>query len=141
MISTRTRFPINSYQGEGTFRGKWFQLNVITSLIWDFFQIAISLLAYVATFSGQRYVWRSYLFTLLQSNYFNTTVTFSEQLFLQSWYFFSGASQELLLRSSHFFKIATFSEQTSTEQRLLENRYFFRAGTFQNTDLFGGKTV
>ena len=40
------RFPMNIYQGEGTSREKLFQLNVITSLIWDiFFQLAISLLA------------------------------------------------------------------------------------------------
>ena len=39
-------------------------LKKITSLIWHFFQTAISLLAYVVTFSGQLYFWRSYLFSL-----------------------------------------------------------------------------
>ena len=48
--SIHMKFPMNTYQGEGTFQGKQLQLNIITRLIWDFFQIAISLLAYVATF-------------------------------------------------------------------------------------------
>ena len=38
--------------------------------------MAISNLAYVATFSGQLYFRRSYFFTLLQSNYFYTAVIF-----------------------------------------------------------------
>ena len=105
----------------GNLQGKQFKLNVITSLIWDFFQMAISFFAYVATFSGQLHFWRNYFSTLLQSNNFDTTVTFSEQLFLQSCYFseklpFSELSP---LRCSHFFRIATVSEQN-----------FYRAATF-----------
>ena len=39
-----------NYKGEGT---SWGKLNVIASLIWvSFFQITITLLAYVATFSA-----------------------------------------------------------------------------------------
>ena len=49
--------------------------------------MAISLLVYVVTFSGQLYLWRNY-FILLQNNYFDTAITFSEQLFLQNSYFF-----------------------------------------------------
>ena len=132
------RFPMNTYKGEGT---SWGKLNVIASLIWvSFFQIAISLLAYVATFSGQLYFGRSYFFTLFQSNYFDTTVTFSGQLFLQNSCCF------LLFQNSHFFAGVIFSEQllfrseNSTEQLLLDNRRFFAAFTFRNS-YFSGITV
>ena len=53
MKNTHMRFPMNTYQGKEASRGKPFVLNVITSL--NFFQMAISLLTYVATFSGQLY--------------------------------------------------------------------------------------
>ena len=103
--SYEMRFPMSTYQGEGTSRGKQFQLNAITSLIWfPFFQIAISLFAYITTFSGQLYFGKSYFFTLFQSNYFDTTVTFSKHLFLQNSYFF------LLFQNSHFFARFFFSE-------------------------------
>ena len=125
------RFPMNTYKGEGT---SWGKLNVIASLIWvSFFQIAISLLAYVATFSGQLYFGRSYFFTLFQSNYFDTTVTFSEQLFFQNSCCF------LLFLNSHFFTGVIFSEQllfrseTCTKQALFENKKFLTAVTFRNT--------
>ena len=81
-------FCLNTYHGKGVSRGKYLLLNIITSLIWNFFQMAISILAYSVTFSGQLYFWRNYFFTLLQSNYFDTAITFSEQLFLQSSYIF-----------------------------------------------------
>ena len=68
-----------------------------SNLVSFFFQIAISSLAYVTTFSGQLYFGRSYFFILFQSNYFDTTVTFSGQLFLQNSCFFP------LLQNSHFF--------------------------------------
>ena len=125
------RYPMNTYKGEET---SWGKLNVIASLIWvSFFQIAISLLAYVATFSGQLYFGRSYFFTLFQSNYFDTTVTFSGQLFLQNSCCF------LLFQNSHFFAGVIFSEQllfrseTSTEQALFENKKFFTEITFRNS--------
>ena len=88
---------MNTYKGEGA---SWGKLNVIVS----FFQIAISFLAYVATFSGQLYFGTSYFFTLFQSNYFDTTVTFSEQLFFQNSCCF------LLFQNSHFFAGVIFSE-------------------------------
>ena len=100
----------------------------------SFFQIATSLLAYVATFSGQLYFGRSYFFTLFQRNYFDITVTFLEQLFLQNSCFL------LLFENSHFFAGVSFSEQllfqseTSTEQPfrkpltavVFRGSYFFR---------------
>ena len=79
----------------------------------SFFQIAISFLAYVDTFSGQLYFGKSYFFTLFQRNYFDTAVIFSEELFLQNSCFF------LLFQNSHFFA-----------------RFFFR-----NNFLFGGKLL
>ena len=83
-------------------------LNVITSLIWDFFlQIAISFLAYVAIFPGQLCFRRSYFFALLQIKYFDATVTFSVQLFLPSSWFF----EQLLFQNSHFFAAVRFSEE------------------------------
>ena len=105
MISTHMRLPVNTYQGKEAPRGKQFLLNVITSLIWDFFRMAISLLAYVATFSGQLYFRRNYFFTLFQSNYFDTTVIFSEQLALQRCHFFS---RSFLFHNSHFFAAVIF---------------------------------
>ena len=73
---------MNTYKGEGT---SWGKLNVIASLIWvSFFQIAISLLAYVATFSGQLYFGRGDFLTLFQSNSFDTSVTFSERKFYRA---------------------------------------------------------
>ena len=112
------RFPMDTYKGEGT---SWGKLNVIASLIWvSFFQIAISLLAYVATFSGQLYFGRSYFFTLLQllfrgSYFFRTaavfsflrTVTLSQELLLQNNFFF-GAK---ILQSSHFLRIGGSLQQ------------------------------
>ena len=96
----------------------------------------ISLLEYVATFSGQIYFCRSYFFTLFQSNYFDTTVTFSGQLFLQNSCCF------LLFQSSRFFAGVIFLEkllpqrENSTEQPLLENRKFFTAVTFRDSYFF-----
>ena len=68
-------------------------------------------------------------------NYFNTTVNLSEDLFLQSSYFFF---KELRFRKSHSLAADIFSEylifrnETSTEQPLCENRKIFRAVTFWN---------
>ena len=75
--------------------------------------MAISLLTYLATFSGQFYFWRSYFFILPPSNYFDTTVTISKQLLLQSCYFFEELPfpEQSPLGSSYFFRIATFSKE------------------------------
>ena len=108
-----------------------------------FGKIVMSLLANVATFSEQLYFWINYFFTCLQRNYFDTTVTFSEQLFLQNSCFF----EELLFWNSHFQAAVIFSEklllqsETSIEQPLLENKNFFRAVTFRNSYLSGGEIV
>ena len=54
--------------------------------------------------SGKLYFWRSYFFTLFQSDYFDRTVIFSEQLLFQSSCFF------LLFQNSHFFKAGSFAQ-------------------------------
>ena len=92
--------------GWAKFSVKKFQLNIIASLICFFFQIAISLLPRVATFSGQLYFWRSYFFTffLHRSDFSGISVTFLKQLL------FSLFLEQSLLRSSHFFRTASFSE-------------------------------
>ena len=97
---------------------------------------AISLLAYVTTFSRQFYFGRSYFFSHFQSNYFDTTVTFSGQLFFQNnWCF-------LLFQNSDFFAGIIFSDwllfqsENSTEQTLLENRKFFTEVNFRNSSFF-----
>ena len=82
--SYEMRLPMSTYQGEGTSRGKQFQLNVIVLLIWFLF-------------FKQRFPFPSpNFFKLFQSIYFNTIVTFSDQLFLQNSFFF------LLFQNSHF---------------------------------------
>ena len=97
--------------------------------------MTIFLFASLATFSRRLYLWRSYFFTVLQSNYFDTTVTFSEEPFVQSSYFF----EELRFRKSHFLAAVILSEylifrrETSTEQPFLENRKFL---TFLAEELF-----
>ena len=82
--------------------------------------MAISLLAYPGTFSGQLYFWKSYFFALRHSSYF-----FGAAISLEQMLFFFQKNQ--------FFIAVVFSKQlllqgeTYTEQPLLENRKFFRA--------------
>ena len=122
------RYPMNTYKGEETSRGK---LNVIASLIWvSFFQITISLLGYVVTFSGQLYFgkrstqqllfWGSYFFRAAAVFSYFRTVTFSQELFFQNSFFF-GAK---ILYSSHFLRTAIFSEELFRKKS-----DFFKAGT------------
>ena len=138
-------FPMNTFKGEGASREKWFQLNVI------FLKIVISLLPYFATFLKQLYFRRSYFFAILLSNYIDTAVTFSKKFCEIPR--FSGAAisskqllfwgvpflEQSLLYSSHFFRIA--QSKSFTEKPLLENRKSFRAFTFRNSFLFGGRIV
>ena len=136
------RYPMNTYKGEETSRGK---LNVIASLIWvSFFQITISLLGYVVTFSGQLYFgkrstqqllfWGSYFFRAAAVFSYFRTVTFSQELFFQNSFFF-GAK---ILYSSHFLRTAIFSEELfrikiSKKERLFQSRHFCTASTFSKT--------
>ena len=97
------------------------------------FQTTISLLAYAATFSGQFYFQNSYFFTLLQSYYFDTTVSFFERLFF---------SVQLLCFRSTFFRTVTSLQQLFFQNsyffraKLLLYRHFFRAGSFLGQLLF-----
>ena len=123
----------------------------------SFFQLAISLLAYVTTFSGQLYFRRNYFFTLFQSNCFRAgavfsffrTVTFSQELFFQNSFFF-GAK---ILQSSHFLRIGSslrhllfgntilseelFRIKISKKELLFQSRYFCTASTFSEKLYFG----
>ena len=112
--------------------------NVITIFVWDFlFSNGETLLAYLATFSGQLFFRRSKFFKLLYSNCFDTTVTLSEHLFLQS----SCLFKELRFRKIHFLRPVILSEylifrsETSTEQPLLESREFLRQLLFGTATL------
>ena len=154
------RFPLNTYKGEGT---SWKKLNVIASLIWvSFFQITISLLAYVATFQD------NFILVEATSRFFRVTTStqqllfwgsseqllfspFSEQsLFRRSYFsFFFGAK---ILKNSHLlriggslqllFGIAFFSEELlrikiSKKEVLFQSRYFCTAPTFSGKLCFG----
>ena len=98
--------------------------------------MAISLLAYVTTFSGQLYFRRSSFL-----DFFRVT-TSTQHLLYRSTYFVQ-IFEELLFQHSHFFAAIIFLEQllfqsdTSTEQLPLEKRNFFREVTFRNSYLFG----
>ena len=107
-----------------------------------FFQMAISLLTYVATFSGQLIFGET-----TSSHVFRVTIS-SQQLL-----FWSSYSSELLLFWGTsifrtvviFFRMATlivpFQSKTSTEQPILKNRVFFRASTFLKTDFLVENTA
>ena len=94
-------------------------------------------------FSGQLYFRRRNFFKLLWSNCFGTTVTLSEQLFLQSSCFF----KELRFRKIYFLASIFFSEylifqsENSTKQAILENRKFFKAVTFRNSHILAEELI
>ena len=108
-------------------------MNVITTLIWhifsngdfpsciccDFLRTALS------------------LEKLLRSNYFDTTVTFSEELFLQRIGFFLQASfsEQALLCSSYFFQSSYFLR---VKRRIGSSlgKLLFRKATFLVEELF-----
>ena len=144
LTSIHMRFPMNTYQGEGTSRREWFQLNVITSLIWDFYLFL--------SFSNGDFPFGIF------SNFFRTALfpeklllhtsltTLTKQLLFRSIYFFRATAfiKEFRFRKSNFLVAAIFSEylifrnETSTEQPLCENKKFFRAVTFRNSYFFVG---
>ena len=113
------------------------------SLIQDLFEIADFPSRICCDFFRTVFFQRSYFFTIFQSNCFDETVTFSEQLFLQNNCFF----KVLLFKNNHFFAAVIFSEQllfqseNSIKQPLLVNGKLFRAVTFRSSYLFGGGTV
>ena len=105
--------------------------------------MVISLLAYLAIFSGQLYFRRRNFIKLLWSNCFGTTVTLSEQLFLQSSCFFKELRfrKILFLASIFFSEYLIFQSENSTKQALLENRKFFRAVTFRNSHILAEELI
>ena len=96
--------------------------------------MANSLLAYVATFSGLLHFRRSYSFTVLHSNCFDTTVTFSEMLFLQSICFFLRGS---FLRTFRIF----FQNSYFFRAKLLPSSHFLRMGSSLGQLLFRAATL
>ena len=107
-----------------------------------FFRTTMPSLAFVTIFSEQRHFRRIYFFTvstssdqlILHSNQFDTTVAFSEWLFLQSCYFFGTATFSGL----PLFKIATFLERnfyraatSSIGSSSLEQLLFWRSNLFR----------
>ena len=133
--------------------------------------MTISLLPYVATFSEQCYFWRSYFFTLFQSNYFDTIVIFQgscffQELFFQNNHFFRSSYffrnsyffRVTLLARSHFLRIESSSGQLlfgtatflaeklfrikiPTEELLFPSRYFCTASTFSEKLQFGKSNI
>ena len=128
----------------------------------SFFQLAISLLAYLATFSGQLYFRRNYFFTLFQSNYFRAGAVFSffrtvteqsQELFFQNSFFF-GAK---IIQSSDFLRIASslpqllsgtaifleelFRIKISKKELPFQSRYFCTAPIFSEKPHFGKKLI
>ena len=137
-------FPINTYQGGRNLSGKIISMkHNHQSNLEIFFQIAISLLAYVATLSGQVYFRRSYFFTLFQSDYFDTTVNFPEQLFLQRNRFFRISFSRrvtylqyfLFFQSIYFFRVKLLA--SSHFLRIVQ--LLFETATFLAEDLLGIK--
>ena len=115
--------------------------------------MAISLLAYLVTFLEQLYFRRGFIFgeTLFSKKLL--LLASLEQLLRHNSYLFGAAissEQLLFLRCSIFERVIflqqlLFSEylffrsKTSTEKPLLENRKLFRAVTFWNSYIFGGR--
>ena len=84
------------------------------------------------------YFGRSYFFTLFQSIYFDVTITFLGQLFLQNGCLFFSFSEQSLSRRSYFLQNSFFFRSvTSTEQALFQNRKFFTEITFHNSYFIG----
>ena len=84
-------------------------------------------------FSGQFYFCRSYLFTLFQSNYLDTTVTFLERLFLQySCSFWGAPSSEQSLFSKQLFFLKSYIFRS----KLLPSSHFLRIGSCLGKLLF-----
>ena len=98
--------------------------------------MAISLLAYVATFSGQLYFWRS-----SSSHVFRITIS-TQQLIFRSRYFFRAAAffEELLFQYCYLFAAVNFSESNFFRAKLLLSSHFLRIEDSLGQLLFGTGT-
>ena len=87
---------MNTFQGEETSLEINFikRNHVIICFLFCFFYSNSNLLSRM--FSEQLYFWRGYFFTIFQSDYFDTAVTFLEHIFFQNSCCF------LLFQNSHF---------------------------------------
>ena len=136
------RFPMNTYQGEESSWGEKFQLNIITSLIWDYFFVFSNA---VDDFPSGIFsdFFRAALFSQKLLLHISLT-TSTQQLLFRSIYFFRAVVflKELRFQKNHFLAGVIFSEylifrnQTSNEQLFCENRKFFRAVTFRSNYFF-----
>ena len=91
--------------------------------------MVICLPTYVTIFSGQLCFWTCCFITLLQSSYFDTIVTFSEELFFAFRSFFSRIATSS--RQLFFQKIYLFQSEASTKQPFLLGR-----GIGENKDIY-----
>ena len=139
LVSMHMRFHMNTYQGEGTSRGKQFQLNLIGEATSShFFRETTSI--------QQLLFWSSYFFRTAAFFSFLRTVTFSQELVFQNSFFFRAK----LLQSSHlgsplqqlFFGAAIFLEELfraniSKKELRFQSRYFCTASTFSEKQYSG----
>ena len=88
--------------------------HVIICFLFCFFYSNSNLLSRM--FSEQLYFWRGYFFTIFQSDYFDTAVTFLEHIFFQSSCCF------LLFQNSHF-----------SQHLFSQNSFFFRTKILQSS--------
>ena len=93
--------------------------NHYSNLVFFFFQVAISLLARVATYQ------ENFIFGEATSSHFFRVTTSTEQLYFRSSYFFRAAA------FFSFFRTATFSKQV-----VLHRINFFRKATFWKKLMF-----
>ena len=119
LVSMHMRFHMNTYQGEGTSRGKQFQLNLIGSLTWFLFS------KYRLPFS--------HMLPLFQDNFILGEAT-SSHFFRET-----TSIQQLLFWSSYFFRTAAFFSflrtVTFSQELVFQNSFFFRAKLLQNSHL------
>ena len=103
--------------------------------------MAISLLAYVVTFSGQLYFRRSFfrVITSTQQLHFRRSCFFSASAFFTSFFFRTGTSlQQLFFSEQLLFESETSSHHLRIESSL--RKLLFRKATFLVEELFRMKT-
>ena len=126
LASIHIRFPMNTYQGEGTSLG-----------FGIFFQMVISLPHMLRIFQN------SFIFGEATYSHFFWVTNSTQQLLFQSSCFF----EELLFQNSHFFRSSylfrtvTFPERNFYQAGTFWEEKVFRAVTFWNSYLFGGGIV
>ena len=129
LVSIHLRFPMNNCKIELTSWGK-IKRNRYSNLV-SFFQRPISLLAYVATFSGQLHIGRSYFFTLFG------VASSTQQLPFRGSYFFRTAAGFLLFQNSQFFAVVIFQNSIFFRAKFPRSSHFLRITSSLRRLLFG----